>query len=52
MGSVRHGSDVSSIQFRQAIEQAPVAILLLKGEDLVIEMANPAVLVLMDRGSA
>ena len=39
----------SESRFRQAIEQAPVAILILKGEDLVLETANPAMLTLMDR---
>src|SRR5205823_2663891 len=30
----------SESRFRQAIEQAPVAILILKGENLVLETAN------------
>ncbi|GAB2551703.1 PAS domain-containing sensor histidine kinase [Spirosoma aerophilum] len=39
----------SETRFRQAVEQAPVAILLVKGEDLVMETVNPAMLTLMER---
>jgi PAS domain S-box-containing protein len=39
----------SEDRFRQAVEQAPVAILLVKGENLVLETVNPAMLTLLDR---
>ncbi|MFT3705215.1 MAG: PAS domain-containing protein [Agriterribacter sp.] len=41
----------SELQFRNLIGEAPVAIALFRGEELVIEEANKAMLVLLDRNS-
>lgn len=47
----RQELEVSEKRFRQAVEQAPVAIVILKGDSLIIETANPAMLDLMGRGA-
>lgn len=36
-------------RFRESIEQAPVGILILRGQDMIVEMANAAHLQLVDR---
>lgn len=40
------------VRFRAMLEQAPVAMLLLRGEDLVLDMANDAMLEMMGRDAS
>lgn len=40
----------SELRFRTSVEQAPAAMLVVKGPELLIEIANQAVLELMDHG--
>lgn len=45
----RQQIEQSEQRFRQAVEQAPVAILVLKGDQLILETANQTMLTLIDR---
>ncbi|HEY0108982.1 MAG TPA: PAS domain S-box protein, partial [Fibrella sp.] len=47
----RQEIEESEARFRQLVEQAPAAMLVVKGEELVIETINQAMLTIMGRGT-
>jgi PAS domain S-box-containing protein len=47
--TARKEAEVSESKFRESVEQAPVGMIILRGDDVIVEMANKAYLDLVDR---